>query len=163
MAPEVFEGAHRLMCVEVITPDGNWSSYPPHRHDGEPDVEGNCIINNEEIYWFRIGNSSTANTYSPDGFAMHRLRMTLLLCLVCSFSALAASAQNSLPAEPEIRFGGGPGLGVGKLTDVGDGADNQVVFVLVLAVVVDEQKILVIDVAARLIVFAIGAGGAEIR
>jgi 5-deoxy-glucuronate isomerase len=80
MAPGVFDGAERLMAVEVITPDGNWSSYPPHRHDGE----GDCIVNNEEIYWFRIGGTgpvagealrrsdSTVWGYSPDGFAMHR-------------------------------------------------------------------------------------------
>ena len=67
MAPEVFDGAHRLMSVEVITPDGNWSSYPPHRHDGE----GDCAVNNEEIYYFRVG-SVVDGTYSPDGFAMHR-------------------------------------------------------------------------------------------
>ncbi len=67
MAPEVFDGAHRLMCVEVLTPDGNWSSYPPHRHDGE----GDCTVNNEEIYWFRVGTADQRG-YSPDGFAMHR-------------------------------------------------------------------------------------------
>jgi 5-deoxy-glucuronate isomerase len=67
MAPEVFDGAHRLMCVEVLTPDGNWSSYPPHRHDGE----GECTVNNEEIYWFRVGTADQAG-YSGDGFAMHR-------------------------------------------------------------------------------------------
>jgi 5-deoxy-glucuronate isomerase len=67
MAPEVFDGAHRLMCVEVLTPDGNWSSYPPHRHDGE----GECTVNNEEIYWFRIGTADHGG-YSSDGFAMHR-------------------------------------------------------------------------------------------
>jgi 5-deoxy-glucuronate isomerase len=67
MAPEVFDGAHRLMCVEVITPDGNWSSYPPHRHD---DGEG-CPVNNEEIYYFRVG-STQADGCSKDGFAMHR-------------------------------------------------------------------------------------------
>ena len=39
------------MCVELITPDGNWSSYPPHRHDDSPE----CPVNNEEIYYFRIG------------------------------------------------------------------------------------------------------------
>ncbi len=66
MAPGVFDGAHRLMCVEVITPDGNWSSYPPHRHDGE----GDCTVNNEEIYWFRVGGLD--GRYSSDGFAMHR-------------------------------------------------------------------------------------------
>ncbi len=67
MAPEVFDGAHRLMCVEVITPDGNWSSYPPHRHDGD----GECVVNNEEIYYFRVGSTVTGG-YSNDGFAMHR-------------------------------------------------------------------------------------------
>jgi 5-deoxy-glucuronate isomerase len=67
MAPEVFDGAERLMCVEVITPDGNWSSYPPHRHDGI----GDCIVNNEEIYYFRIGSTQHSG-YSADGFAMHR-------------------------------------------------------------------------------------------
>ena len=30
-------GADRLICVEVLTPDGNWSSYPPHKHDDTPD------------------------------------------------------------------------------------------------------------------------------
>jgi 5-deoxy-glucuronate isomerase len=66
MAPEVFDGAHRLMCVEVLTPDGNWSSYPPHRHDGE----GDCTVHNEEIYYFRIGHVDGG--YSHDGFGMHR-------------------------------------------------------------------------------------------
>lgn len=60
MSPEVFDGAHKLMCVEVLTPDGNWSSYPPHRHDGE----GDCPVNNEEIYYFRVAGE--------DGFALHR-------------------------------------------------------------------------------------------
>ena len=31
-APEAFE-ADRLIAVEVLTPGGNWSSYPPHKHD----------------------------------------------------------------------------------------------------------------------------------
>ena len=33
MVPEVFDGADKLICCEVFTPDGNWSSYPPHKHD----------------------------------------------------------------------------------------------------------------------------------
>ena len=33
MSPESFDGADQLMCVELLTPGGNWSSYPPHRHD----------------------------------------------------------------------------------------------------------------------------------
>jgi 5-deoxy-D-glucuronate isomerase len=37
--PEAFE-ADRLIAVEVLTHSGNWSSYPPHKHDEEiPGVE----------------------------------------------------------------------------------------------------------------------------
>lgn len=70
MSPEAFDGADKLMCVELLTPDGNWSSYPPHRHDDSAD----CPVNNEEIYYFRLGRAdSTGRTrYAPDGFAMHR-------------------------------------------------------------------------------------------
>ena len=67
MSPEAWPGADKLMCVELITPDGNWSSYPPHRHDDSPE----CPVNNEEIYYFRIGLAGTSD-YSVDGFGMHR-------------------------------------------------------------------------------------------
>lgn len=72
MAPEAWQDAHRLMCVELLTPDGNWSSYPPHRHDDSPE----CAVNNEEIYYFRLGvvDGSDASmafgmhrTYTPEG------------------------------------------------------------------------------------------------
>jgi len=59
---------HRIVCVEVYTPGGNWSSYPPHKHDSSPE----CPANNEEIYYFRLGRSGTSG-YSAEGFAMHRL------------------------------------------------------------------------------------------
>ena len=68
MAPEVFDGADHLMCVEVLTPDGNWSSYPPHRHDDSPE----CPVNNEEIYYFRVGREGSTATGAP-GFALHRI------------------------------------------------------------------------------------------
>ncbi len=58
MAPEAFDGADRLMCVEVLTPDGNWSSYPPHKHDDSPE----CPVNNEEIYYFRVGRTGAPTT-----------------------------------------------------------------------------------------------------
>ena len=67
MSPETWQHADKLMCVEVLTPDGNWSSYPPHKHDDSPE----CEVNNEEIYYFRIGDAGTTN-YSADGFGMHR-------------------------------------------------------------------------------------------
>jgi len=72
MSPERFDGADRLMCVELLTPDGNWSSYPPHRHDDSPE----CPVNNEEIYYFRIGRSGGASAADDDpgsgGFGWHR-------------------------------------------------------------------------------------------
>ncbi len=71
MAPGVFDGADRLMCVEVLTPDGNWSSYPPHKHDDSSE----CKVNNEEIYYFRLGRAGSVDT-SREGFAMHRLYTT---------------------------------------------------------------------------------------
>ncbi|GAA1168852.1 5-deoxy-glucuronate isomerase [Streptomyces hebeiensis] len=41
----------RLLAVEVITPGGNWSSYPPHKHDEHiPGAESEL----EEIYYFEI-------------------------------------------------------------------------------------------------------------
>lgn len=67
MAPDVFPGAERLMCVEVYTPDGNCSSYPPHKHDGSPE----CAVNLEEIYYFRVGEAGSVG-YSARGFGIHR-------------------------------------------------------------------------------------------
>ena len=58
--------ADRLLVVEVYTPSGNWSSYPPHKHDvhnppGEVDLE--------EIYYYRIDQPSgyaIQKVYTPD-------------------------------------------------------------------------------------------------
>lgn len=54
--------ADRLLVVEVYTPSGNWSSYPPHKHDvhnppGEVDLD--------EIYFYKISQ--------PEGFAIQRV------------------------------------------------------------------------------------------
>jgi 5-deoxy-glucuronate isomerase len=54
--------AQRLLVVEVYTPSGNWSSYPPHKHDvhnppGEVDLE--------EIYYYKIDR--------PEGYAIQRV------------------------------------------------------------------------------------------
>ncbi len=49
-APEAF-GADRLIAVEVLTPAGNWSSYPPHKHDEERPGEETAL---EEIYYFEV-------------------------------------------------------------------------------------------------------------
>lgn len=54
--------ADRLMVCEVFTPAGNWSSYPPHKHDvDDPPREADL----DEIYYFRMRD--------PDGYAFQRL------------------------------------------------------------------------------------------
>jgi 5-deoxy-glucuronate isomerase len=65
MAADAFE-ADRLIAVEVLTPDGNWSSFPPHKHDEHSDRE----VPLEEIYYFRIrgrGGFGLHRTYTIDG------------------------------------------------------------------------------------------------
>ncbi|MEE1753700.1 5-deoxy-glucuronate isomerase [Streptomyces sp. SP18CS02] len=53
----------RLIAVEVITPGGNWSSYPPHKHDEHlPGEEAEL----EEIYYFEIeGGAAGYQRVSP--------------------------------------------------------------------------------------------------
>lgn len=56
------EPAERLLVVEVITPAGHWSSYPPHKHDTPaPPVETQL----EETYYHRLD--------PPQGFAFQRV------------------------------------------------------------------------------------------
>ena len=65
--PGVWEHAEKLVCCELITPPGNWSSYPPHKHDAsEP-----CEVVNEEIYYYRIAGPDQV-TPSREGFGHHR-------------------------------------------------------------------------------------------
>ena len=58
---------HRLILVEVYTPSGNWSSYPPHKHDVHlEDKDGNLVeADLEEIYFYKINK--------PDGYAYQRV------------------------------------------------------------------------------------------
>ncbi len=49
------EPADSLLVVEVITPSGNWSSYPPHKHDREALPEESKL---EETYYHRLNPSS---------------------------------------------------------------------------------------------------------
>jgi 5-deoxy-glucuronate isomerase len=56
------EPAERVLVVEVVTPGGHWSSYPPHKHDtNTPPVETQL----EEIYYHRLNPSQ--------GFAFQRV------------------------------------------------------------------------------------------
>ncbi|WP_108124972.1 5-deoxy-glucuronate isomerase [Saccharospirillum mangrovi] len=54
--------AERLLVVEVITPNGHWSSYPPHKHDTDAKPRETQL---EETYYHRL---------NPDqGFAFQRV------------------------------------------------------------------------------------------
>jgi 5-deoxy-glucuronate isomerase len=52
--------ADKLIAVEVLTPEGSWSSYPPHKHDQTTETE----IELEEIYYFKIDGE--------DGFGLFK-------------------------------------------------------------------------------------------
>jgi 5-deoxy-glucuronate isomerase len=66
-APGAWDHADKLVCVELVTPPGNWSSHPPHKHD----VTHPCTVANEEIYYYRIAGSDHM-TPSSQGFGLHR-------------------------------------------------------------------------------------------
>ena len=65
--PGVWEHAEKLVCCELITPPGNWSSYPPHKHD----ASAPCEVVNEEIYYYRIAGPDQV-TPSRTGLGYHR-------------------------------------------------------------------------------------------
>ncbi len=56
------EPADSLLVVEVITPGGHWSSYPPHKHDTATPGEETAL---EETYYHRLQPSQ--------GFAIQRV------------------------------------------------------------------------------------------
>ncbi|HEX9044176.1 MAG TPA: 5-deoxy-glucuronate isomerase [Candidatus Limnocylindrales bacterium] len=58
--------AGRLIAFEVFTPAGNWSSYPPHKHDTE-DPPTEALL--EELYFYRFarpGAFGVQRVYTPD-------------------------------------------------------------------------------------------------
>ena len=60
----------RLVAVEVFTPSGNWSSFPPHKHDQHRlDPQGYLLeADLEEIYFYQIDR--------PEGYAYQRIYTT---------------------------------------------------------------------------------------
>jgi 5-deoxy-glucuronate isomerase len=54
--------ADKLIVIEVYTPGGNWSSYPPHKHDvHDPPRE----VDLDEIYYYRMKQ--------PEAFALQHM------------------------------------------------------------------------------------------
>lgn len=66
MIPPGFD-CHRLIVVEVYTPSGNWSSYPPHKHDvHRVSGEGKLVeADLEEVYFYKVDR--------PEGYAFQRV------------------------------------------------------------------------------------------
>ena len=60
LPPEARAG--RLIVVEVLTPGGNWSSYPPHKHDTDDPPSERLL---EELYYYRFRRR--------EGFAFQRI------------------------------------------------------------------------------------------
>lgn len=56
------EPADSLLVVEVFTPNGHWSSYPPHKHDRDALPEESLL---EETYYYRV--------QPEQGFAIQRV------------------------------------------------------------------------------------------
>ncbi|MCD9022808.1 5-deoxy-glucuronate isomerase [Cohnella silvisoli] len=56
------EPADSLLVVEVFTPEGHWSSYPPHKHDRDALPDESLL---EETYYFRV--------QPEQGFAIQRV------------------------------------------------------------------------------------------
>ncbi|QRZ61475.1 5-deoxy-glucuronate isomerase [Rothia sp. ZJ932] len=62
--------ADRLIVCEVITPGGNWSSYPPHKHDEEREGEETAL---EEIYYFETRATPGAPAEAKDAIGYQRV------------------------------------------------------------------------------------------
>lgn len=60
--PDSSPHAESLLVVEVITPPGHWSSYPPHKHDRDA-LPAESLL--EETYYHRIN--------PPQGYALQRV------------------------------------------------------------------------------------------
>jgi 5-deoxy-glucuronate isomerase len=58
----------KLVCVEVYTPSGNWSSFPAHKHDNRKTdpLTGKLLeADLEEIYFYKVDQ--------PQGFALQKI------------------------------------------------------------------------------------------
>jgi 5-deoxy-glucuronate isomerase len=66
MLPPGFPCA-RLVIVEVYTPGGNWSSYPPHKHDIHKTRPDGSLLEADldEVYYYKLDR--------PEGYALQRV------------------------------------------------------------------------------------------
>jgi 5-deoxy-glucuronate isomerase len=80
--------ADRLIVCEVITPAGNWSSYPPHKHDEHSPGHESRL---EEIYYFE--SEPTRGSVAPAVAAPFGLMRTY------------SSAAGTIDTNAEVRTG----------------------------------------------------------
>lgn len=88
----------RLVVVEAYTPGGNWSSYPPHKHDThKTNTEGIVIeADLEEVYFYKLDH--------PGGFAFQRIytaEESPLACAGYPFDAVMVARENDIVIVPE--------------------------------------------------------------
>jgi len=88
----------RLVVVEVYTPGGNWSSYPPHKHDVHmTDAEGKLIqADLDEIYFYKLDR--------PEGYALQRIYTDAdspLQKAGCPIDAVVVARNNDVVLIPE--------------------------------------------------------------
>ncbi|MBI4899822.1 MAG: 5-deoxy-glucuronate isomerase [Actinobacteria bacterium] len=62
--PGSFSGCEKLLVCEVLTPGGNWSSYPAHKHDEHTATEREL----KEIYYYEIASAPEGTA----GFGYHQ-------------------------------------------------------------------------------------------
>ena len=89
---------HRLVLVEVYTPSGNWSSYPPHKHDvHQVNADGSLReADLEEIYFYKFER--------PNGYAYQRVytdERSPLHRSGAPIDAVVRPANNSVVLVPE--------------------------------------------------------------
>lgn len=78
---EAFE-CDKLIAVEVLTPNGNWSSYPPHRHDEL-----------EEIYYFEVARGGFGYQRVYDGIdVLAEVRSGDVIELPCGYHGPSMAA-----------------------------------------------------------------------
>ena len=67
--PDVLN-AESIIACEVLTPAGNWSSYPPHKHDEEHEDRESEL---EEIYYFEMRGADAAMSPGSRPFGYQRV------------------------------------------------------------------------------------------
>jgi 5-deoxy-glucuronate isomerase len=89
LGPE--HAAGRLLLGETINPPGNWSSYPPHKHDTqEPPRE----VKLEEVYLFKAdppGGFGVQLRYGPDGEVCATVRDGEAFAILSGYHPVAAA------------------------------------------------------------------------